>query len=59
MGFNFATPLGSVCDVSPGDKFYRTEAECQAVIDNMKGWIGMGDRKRYRPLKLISSEVKP
>lgn len=56
MGYHFSTPLGSVCHISYGDVFYATAAECQEYIDNMPSWIGMGDRKQYRPVQLVSKK---
>ncbi len=56
MAYNTATMLGSVSHVSYGDKFFRTREACQQAIDNMKGWIGMGDRSQYRPLLLVKGE---
>jgi hypothetical protein len=47
------TPLGSYADVSHGEKLYRSEEECQAAIDAMKSWVGMGDRSKYRPMPLV------
>lgn len=51
------TMAGSFNHVSSGEKFYRTREECQAAIDTMEGWLGMGDRKRYRPLLIVSGEA--
>ncbi len=55
-GFHTYSVVGSICHISSGEKFFRTKEECQHEIDTMQGWIGMGDRKQYRPVKLISSE---
>jgi hypothetical protein len=54
MAWHTSNMLGSISHVSNGDQFFATEEECQNFIDNMKGWIGMGDRDRYRPMKLVS-----
>lgn len=59
MSYNTYTPLGSVSHVSAGERFYRTQEECQTAIDKMPGWIGMGDRKQYRPIRLVSVEIQP
>ncbi len=56
MYLSMYNSAGSIAHVSHGDKFYRTEEDCQKAIDDMKPWIGMGDRSRYRPMCLVSSE---
>ena len=53
MGFHTHNMVGSICHVSAGDPYFFTEGECQDAIDNMKSWIGMGDRKQYRPVRFI------
>lgn len=57
MGYHTFNHLGSICHVSHGDEFYATEVECQHAIDTMKSWIGMGDRKQYRPVKFVSKKA--
>lgn len=54
MSMSGTTMVGSYNHVSGGDQLYRSREECQKAIDEMPGWIGMGDRKRYRPLPLIA-----
>lgn len=58
MYLSMNNSAGSVSHVSYGDKFYRSKEDCQKAIDEMPSWLGMGDRKRYKPLLLISSERK-
>jgi len=58
MYLSMNNSAGSIAHVSHGDKFYRTEDECQKAIDEMPSWLGMGDRKRYRPMCLVSNEKK-
>lgn len=53
MAWHLALPSGSVSHVSYGDQFYLSKEECQTAIDTMSGWLGMGDRKRYQPLRLV------
>lgn len=57
MGWHGSTAVGSFTHVSSGDPFHLTEEACQKSIDEMRSWIGMGDRARYRPLKLMWSGV--
>ena len=58
MAYHTATMAGSVSHVSGGEKFYRTQEECQAAIDGMRSWLGMGNRNQYRPICLVSSYKK-
>lgn len=58
MYLTMSNSCGSIAHVSHGDRFYRTQEECQHAIDTMKGWLGMGDRNRYHPMKLISCDAK-
>jgi len=46
--------LGSIAHVSSGEKFYLSKEECQEAIDKMEGWIGMEDRKQYRPIVICN-----
>jgi hypothetical protein len=56
MSFRTYNVLGSIAHVTSGEKFFRSEEACQKEIDGMKGWIGMGDREQYRPLRLVRGE---
>ena len=58
MGWYGTTMVGSFNHIPSGEKFFRTKEECQVMIDNMEPSIGMGNRQRYRPTKLISCEKK-
>ena len=53
MALTGHTPAGGFHHVSPEGKLYTSPGACQRAIDEMEGWIGMGDRKRYHPLPLI------
>lgn len=53
MSFSGTTMAGGFSHVSGGEELFLSEESCQEAIDNMKGWIGMGSRDRYRPLALI------
>lgn len=56
MAFHTHNAVGSISHVGSGERFHLTKEACQKSIDEMKGWIGMGDRSKYRPIRLVSKE---
>jgi hypothetical protein len=54
QAFHTHTAVGSVSHVGYGEKFFATREDCLRDIDEMDSWPGMGDRKKYRPLKLVN-----
>lgn len=56
MYLSMSNSAGSISHVSYGEKFWATKEECQHDIDTMPGWIGMGDRSKYRPMQLVNGK---
>jgi hypothetical protein len=56
MAYHTHNSVGSISHVSNGEKFYTSKKECQDAIDAMPGWIGMGDRSKYRPLCIVKAK---
>lgn len=49
---NVPHPMGSVEHLD-GSGYFASERDAQHHIDNRRGWIGMGDRKHYHPVKVM------
>ena len=50
IALNGSTVAGSFNHVTSESELFLTPEDCQHEIDTRKGWIGMGDRKKYFPL---------
>lgn len=57
MALHTFNAVGGITHVSTGDKFWTSKEKCQNDIDTMESWLGMGDRSRYHPLKLVNGEL--